>query len=323
MRLSRIGGMLICLTSSGEVNAQTDAGAAVDGAPEFTPDSDSGFTPGDGGTQTPAPPAAAPIAPAAPGVAPYGALAPGYAPRAAPATPSPVYRPPAFVGPAAQPATASSEPSRARVGDAHLDRVVIQPTAMTQPEGTLYLSTTDIVFLQVGYAFSDSTQLTLTGTPPLGEDAIYPLDLTLKTSVAGHGPVRAALLGSFTGLFGLEEGGAVVGRAGGVVQLCFDRPCETSASLATTALLAGPAVILVPGAGFVWRVAPWAAVLLEADTLMPIGSEASEYHGAAISAGFRLPYRTWALDLTLLRPLGVDEPPEVLPLLTFTYRVLP
>ena len=194
---------------------------------------------------------------------------------------------------------------------------------MTHPEGTFYMSSTDIVFLQLGYAVTDSTQITLSGTPPLGEDAIFPLDLSLKTSLLAEGPVRVAAIGALTGLFGFEEGGFVVGRAGGVTQLCFDRACESSASVAMTALLAGPAFVTVPGVGVIWRVASWGAVLFEADTLMPIGTEAGEYHGVAVSAGFRFPYRTWALDLTLLRPLDVDEPPPVVPLLTFTYRFLP
>ncbi len=308
-------------TSVAQAQAEPDAGAGS--APTFTQDSDAGFTPAD--AEQPVPPVE-PIAPAPPTApAPPVAVAPTLVP--------PAYVAPAYVGPQrsgvvappAAPLTAarSRGPSKARIADAHLDRLVIQPTAMTHPEGTFYMSSTDIVFLQLGYAFTDSTQITLTGTPPLGEDAIYPLDLTLKTNLHAEGPVRVAALGSLTGLFGFEEGGFVVGRAGAVTQLCFDRACESSANVAMTVLLAGPALMAVPGAGFIWRVAPWGAILFEADTLMPIGSEAGEYHGAAVSAGFRFPYRTWALDLTLLRPLGAEDPPPVVPLLTFTYRFLP
>jgi hypothetical protein len=199
---------------------------------------------------------------------------------------------------------------------------LLLPTAYTHPEGTVYLSSNEILLLQAGYAFTDTAQLTLTATPPFGEDAIFPLDLSLKQVVVRDGPVRAALIGSITGLFGMNEGNVVLGRIGGVVQLCFDEECESSATMATTALLAGPVSVAITGAGITWRVADWAALLAEFGTLVPLGRELGEANGAAMDVGVRFPFRKVAVDLGLIRPVGIGVNVPALPWLAVTYRFL-
>jgi hypothetical protein len=211
-----------------------------------------------------------------------------------------------------------------RVADAHADRVMILPTGTTHPEGTVYLSSYEIAILQVGYAFAEDAQLSLTATPPLGEEGVFPVDLSLKVVVGRDDYVRVAAIGSASGIIGLEEGNFLLGRVGGVTQFCFDLACESSVTIGGTALLAGPATLALAGVGFVWRVASWAAFLLEVDTLIPLGTETGEYSGIAVLPGFRLPYRTWALDLGIVRPLDVEEQPApVIPFIAFTYRFLP
>src|SRR5689334_3362997 len=54
----------------------------------------------------------------------------------------------------ARPPAADTERS-VRQSSAHADRVVLVPTAETQPQGTLFLSSYEIVGAGVGYAFSD------------------------------------------------------------------------------------------------------------------------------------------------------------------------
>ncbi len=220
-------------------------------------------------------------------------------------------------------------PSKERVADAHADRVLLLPTAYTHPEGTFYLSSYEIVLLQAGYAFSDTTQLTLSGTPPLGDqgsnDKVFLLDASVKSAFIDEPWVRVAAIGSVSGLFGLEEGNFVLGRVGGVASMCFERGCRSSANIGFNTLLGGPATMMMTGAGVIWRVANWGALLLEVDTLIPLGTETGEFGGVAVLPGFRFPFRTWALDLGLARGLDTADPPDpaVIPIIAFTYRFLP
>lgn len=201
---------------------------------------------------------------------------------------------------------------------------MILPTAYTHPEGTVYVTSFEIVLLQLGYALSDTTQITLSATPPLGsEDVIFLTDLSLKSAFVRDGPVRAAAIGSVSGLMGLEQGNFLLGRVGAVTELCLDHPCESSVTMGANALLAGPAVLMVGGAGVIWRLASWGALVVEVDTALPLGREAAEFNGIAVIPAFRFPFRTWALDLGVARPLDVDEPVSVLPIVVFSYRFLP
>lgn len=272
--------------------------------PPATPPSEPAATPGP--SSSPAAPEPAPLPP--PYRAPaYSAPPPGWAP-------APVL-PPAPTG------------RSARIGHAHADRVVLLPTAYTHPEGTLYFSSSEIVLLQAGYAVSDTTQITLTGVPPIAEgpDTLYFFDLSLKSAFLRQGPLRLAGIGSVTGLFGVEDANLVLGRVGGVAELCLDRKCESSASLSSHMLLAGPATFMVNGVGAIWRLSDGAALLLEVDTAVPLGGEVGELSGIVVAPGFRFPYRTWSLDLAAVRPLDTEEEPEIafLPWISFTYRFLP
>lgn len=259
-----------------------------------------------------APPATPLTAPPAP--PPYAV---GPAPWSPPFT-APVY--PAYASPPPPPPEAPRfDP---RVADAHADRVIVEPTAYTHPEGTLYFTSYDLVGLQAGWAFSDAAQVTVTGMPPLETERIVPLDFTVKAAVFRAPRVRAAVLGSATGLLGAEQGPIFVGRAGGVVQACFDDACDASASIGSNLLLAGPALLSVEGAGAVIPFSRLFAVLVEADALVPLGKAGGDYNGVAAGAGVRFRGRTWAVDLAGLRPFDQRDVP-IVPLLSATYRVLP
>lgn len=209
-------------------------------------------------------------------------------------------------------------------GSAHADRVVLLPTAYTHPKGTFYVSDYDVVVLQTGYAFTDSTQLTATFTPPIEEELVVPLDLSLKVSSDDGSRVRVAGMGSVTGILGLDDGPALIGRVGGVTQFCFDDACRSSVSAGANALLVGT-VVLFAGTGAEVRVFNWLSLLLEADMAMPFGVEPAELKGIIFAGGARFPFRTWALDLTVAGSAtafdGSGNPP--VPLLVYTYRWLP
>lgn len=263
-------------------------------------------------------------APPGPGPPPYTSPPPPTGPYAQPYpghSPQYTYTPGYYPAPLEQ----KRDP---RVASAHSDRVVLLPTAYTHPEGTLYFSSSEIILLQAGYAVSDITQITLTGTPPLGQedgDRAFFFDLSLKSRFLQEGALRMAAIGSVSGIFGIELGNMVLGRVGAVAELCFEHSCESSAAISSHVLLAGPATFMVNGVGGIWRIADWAALLIEADTFVPLGGEVGNFSGVAVFGGFRFPYRTWSLDLAVGRALDTEEEPEpaVLPWISFTYRFLP
>jgi hypothetical protein len=198
--------------------------------------------------------------------------------------------------------------------------VVLLPTAYTHPAGTVYFATYDIAVLQAGFAASDSTQITLTSSVPV--EGLVLADLTVKSVVARDGPVRVAAFGSASGVWGLDVGNEVLGRAGAVGEFCFDAGCESTGSIGATVVLGGPFTVAFTGAGAVWRVARWLALLGEVDTVLPTTLQAGRVNGIAVLPGIRFPFRTWALDLALVKPLGIQSNTTI-PLVEFTFRVLP
>jgi hypothetical protein len=232
--------------------------------------------------------------------------------NAAPSNPSFTHTEPLAVTPPA--------PPRADVRDANADRVVVMPTAYTHPAGTVTASTYDILLLQAGYSFTDTTQLALTSSIPV--EGLVLADLSVKSVIARDGPVRLAAIGSVTGVWGLDSGNGLLGRAGAVAQFCFDDECRSSVSVAGTMFLGGSATIAMTGVGLIWRVAPWLALLGEADTLVPTTLAAGRYHGIGVAPGIRFPHRAWSLDLALVAPLDTN-PSLTIPFAAFTVRFLP
>jgi len=206
-----------------------------------------------------------------------------------------------------------------RYADAHVDRVLILPTAETHPEGTFYLSSYEIVLLQAGYALSDRTQVTLTFMPPLPKEKILPLDLSLKTVLVRAPDFRVAALGSVSGIAGLEEGTALVGRVGGVVQLCLERTCGSNVSVGTSVALAGPVIVAGNGAGVIIRATRVLSVLMEFDASIPLGTAINQLNGLAFASGIRLSGEHLGLDLAIARRIDVLDAITV-PFIAATYR---
>jgi hypothetical protein len=207
-----------------------------------------------------------------------------------------------------------------RYADSHVDRVVFFPTAETHPEGTLYFSSYEIVLLQAGYAATDRTQVTLTAMPPLRNETVLPFDLTLKTVVARTPEFRVAALGSVSGISGTDLGTGVVGRVGGVVQLCFEWTCRSSVSLGSNVALLGPAIFVGNSAGVVLRASDHVSVLFEVEAAIPIGTFGNEFNGIAAAPGVRFTGEHLALDIAFAHSLDVLEGPA-LPFLAATYRL--
>jgi hypothetical protein len=183
----------------------------------------------------------------------------------------------------------------------------------------------EIFLLQVGYAPTDSTQISMTGIPPLGENPIVPFDITVKTVLLRRPSVSIAALGSATGILGFEEVSGFLGRAGAAVTLC-DPPgqCKRMLSLSSNIVLIGPASLVFSGAGATIRVSDIASVLLEVNSVTPLGEPAGPFHAVFGGAGVRLSRRSWGVDLGLLRggSAGGGLTPFI-PFLAATYRYVP
>jgi hypothetical protein len=227
----------------------------------------------------------------------------------------------------ALPVAPSPVPPDAHAGDprwhdAHVDRVILVPTAETHPAGTWYLSSYEIVLLQIGYALSDRAQLSFSIAPIFSKDPLVPIDLTLKGVVARSDRVRVAAMASATGLLGYQSTEAIVGRLGGVVQLCFDSECRSSVSTLANAVLAG-SVIFADGVGAVLRTSDHVALLLELESVIPLSRENGQINALGGAAGVRFSGTRWGVDLALGGPLDRRTRPQLLPFLAATYRFLP
>jgi hypothetical protein len=216
-------------------------------------------------------------------------------------------------------AQAPAAPPPSPAGDPQADRVVLLPTATTQPAGTFYVSNYELVIFQAGYAFTDSTQLSLTVIPAPSE-SLSILDASLKTSLYRGGLVRAAAIGSVSGAAGKDVGVQLLGRAGGVVQVCTARRCDSSLSLSTNVMLAGALLIMVNGAGGIWRMSEHVSVLAELATMVPVGTQGGQFNGAVLGGGIRLSYSHWGFDFSALHVLDSTSDVTTVPFLAMTWR---
>lgn len=204
-----------------------------------------------------------------------------------------------------------------------MDRVILVPTAETHPAGTWYLSSYEIVLLQAGYALGDRSQVTFTAAPPLGKDILIPVDLTLKQVLLRSRWARVAAMGSVSGLLGYNSGEALLGRVGAVTQLCLDDKCRSSVSTAVNLLLAGSTILFLDGVGAIFRTSDHVALLLELQSVLPLGGEAGNYNGIAGAGGVRFSGRSWGVDLALGAPLDRKTNVAIIPGIAVTYRFLP
>jgi len=299
--------------------------------PPFTPAPAPSFTPPPSTTAPATPPngwAPAPSYGAGPGAP---SAAPQYLPAAPPAWSAPPYSggpaaaayPPAYSPPSPP---AERPPRDVRVASAHADRVVFLPTAETHPSGTLFITDYEIIIPQVGVAVSDRTQisLALTGDPG-AKDPIAFGDFSLKSVLARGYRYRLAATGSLSGLFGLDQGFGIFGRAGFVAEMCFDDTCRSSVNLGANLGFLGSAIIVANGVGFVLRASELVSILVEGQTVVPVGEGVDEAHGVGGALGIRLARERWGLDFAVegfTRGRNADRLPPI-PLIVFTYRFLP
>lgn len=232
-------------------------------------------------------------------------------------------------------------PTDARSLDAHADRVLLVPTAETQPEGTIFFTAYELLLPSIGYAITDDVQVSAFGFTDF-EGGV--LELRVKANVVRERAVRVAFGTSLDYLTSdpddLDDPSAendfLLGRADGVVQLCFDAPCRSSLSGALTVAAPAQNELIFPiafGTGLVVQGTSIMSVLLEYSALVNAADDIDllplPLH--LVSYGVRFAWsRHWAFDVGLARSLNPQRairttPPEVfdilgLPLLALTYR---
>jgi len=192
---------------------------------------------------------------------------------------------------------------------AHADRVVLVPTAQTQPAGTLSLSDYELVFPSVGYALSDRVQTTVTGATDFSKFVF--VDASLKARLVQSRYLHVAAIASLDYAAGENEE-LPFGRATAVAQLCADAGCRSSLSLAATLIAHDAPDTILPlglGAGFVARLSELVDFLLEYSALLNAGPELELIDLPIYLAAYGVRFsfgRHWALDVTLLRPMRED-----------------
>jgi len=274
----------------------------------------------------PTPVDTAPPTPVNAGAVPPAAPAPPVTPPAsAPVPPAASAAAVAPVVPAAPPPPVARGLGAPRYRDAHHDRLLLAPTAETNPKGSFYATSYEIAFLQVGYSLSDTTQLSVTATPPLGEARVVPADISLKTVLLREPHVSVAAIGSASGIVGFEEFSGFLGRAGAVASFCPDAPeCRFSFSMSTNMALIGPGSLLFSGAGVSFRAGRIVSIIAEVDSLIPLGEVVGEANGLLGGVGVRLSGRAWGVDIALMKAgKAGSEPSDVVPFVAATYRYVP
>jgi hypothetical protein len=278
-------------------------------------------------------PAAAPTQEQAPAEAPSVA-APASTTEAAPSAPSVAKAPAEEVATgtanakqddsAGEPGERKNEP---RFQDANADHIVLFSTAETHPKGTFYFSDYELVFLQAGYAITDSVQVSLTGVPPLVKDQPYFFDLAVKGNFLRTEVLRLAMVGAGTVVVAPDaDPNTVLGaRLNGVSQFCFEALCKNSFSLNVGTFLNSESNRIVPitlAGGLVVQASSLVKLLLEPAYAIVIGEGVEDQpEGFLLNYGLRLSGEHFGFDLAFIRPFGPDIPLILgVPWVAFTYR---
>ena len=200
-------------------------------------------------------------------------------------------------------------PTSSRAGDAHTDRVILMPTAETQPQGTFFVSSYELVLLQFGYGITDDLQFSALILPPIVADQPFFISPTLKLNVARGEAGNVALLGGVDVVVAGDDDDAagMLGRFGAVGQICIQRGCRSSLSfnaLLWSGLAGAEGSVMLTSAGGVFRVTDTIALLLEPTFAIPLNGDLSEDDPVgAISYGMRFSGASFGIDLSFVRPL--------------------
>ncbi|MGC4064449.1 MAG: hypothetical protein QM784_07360 [Polyangiaceae bacterium] len=211
--------------------------------------------------------------------------------------------------------------------DANVDRLVLMPTAETHPKGRLYFSAYEVVFWQLGYAFTDHVQATITSWPYVVRDQVFFVDGTVKANFLRTDLLRLAVLGGAT--YAAEDDGddATTIRGGVLGQLCVTAGCWTSISggiIGWKEVGGSEDSLWTGGIGLTSKLSKNIGILLEVDSATGRDNGDPDLADfALLNYGLRFSGRTMGVDIAMVKPMPTHEFVLGLPWISFTYRTDP
>lgn len=229
--------------------------------------------------------------------------------------------------------------------DPNIDRGFIQPTAMTQPRGSLTYNNYELVLHGLTYGITDHLQTSVTVMAPLVRDMPFFGVAAVKWQFLSTPRFHLALQGSASlfHIFGADnlapDGSTVSGSsnaylagAGAFASYCLRDDCSSLASLNATyqlGMVGGAserAQGIIYGGSIVHRVSPHVKLLGEVTSMAASTVSDSNFDnasGALVSYGVRLHTANIASDVGFMKPVSGDANDPFLlglPFINVSYR---
>jgi hypothetical protein len=205
--------------------------------------------------------------------------------------------------------------------DPNIDRAFIQPTAMTQPAGSLTYNNYELLLHGVTYGMTDNVQVTMTVLPPITRDVPLVGAVAMKGRVspsrrlhlAAQGTLGVLHLGSLENDSGGTTGATVVSvGVGGYVSVCLRDDCASLLNASANYQYAdsdnysAAAHLLIYGGSLVVRATDHVKLLAEITSAVGRDSTDSSFQnigGFLFSYGLRFHSESIAGDVGFIKPV--------------------
>jgi hypothetical protein len=237
-----------------------------------------------------------------------------YAPPEAGAPPTPV-APPRPIAPP-RPVVEAEQPAAAVASDPNIDRGLLQPTAMTQPSGSLTYNNYELLLHGLTYGVTDNLQISLTVLSPITRDIPFIGIAALKWRFEAADRLHVALQGSllYGQTFSTSDPESVFSLgAGAYASVCLRQDCS---SLLTATLnyqlgwsdhgIGDAQHILLYGGSVIHRVSEHVKLLAEITSAAAQAGSSSVQNipGFLLTYGVRFFTGSLAGDIAFVKPVG-------------------
>ncbi len=233
-----------------------------------------------------------------------------------------------------------ASPTSPAAADPNIDRGFLQPTALTQPAGSLTYNNYELLLHGLTYGITDRVQVSATVLAPLVSQMPFVGVASVKWQFLSAARLHLALQGSGTMLHvALTESDAPSGTvsnnvflvgAGAFASYCLREDCSSLASLSATYQLAldgggSTSSVVVYGGSIVHRVAQHVKLLGEITSAAggTGTSNLDNVSGALASYGVRFHNANLASDIGFMKPIFTDSSEPFLlglPFINVSYR---